>query len=116
MALIIYRGGTKKFSVVLYDKNSVELDCATMENIEVILTHKVTKQEYAKYSMTAQAGWITVSVVDGRLVVPINATITETMDLGALEVMVTVYQTDTDFTNSESIVKAKTVLAYVKDV
>lgn len=116
MALTIYRGGTKKVAVVLYDKNDVELDCATMFDIEVRLIHQDTKVEYEKYSMTAKAGWIHCGVVNKRLVIPINAETTELMDTGKLEVMVTIYQTDTDFINSKSIVKAKGTLAYVKDI
>jgi hypothetical protein len=116
MALTIYRGGTKKVAIVLYSKTGVEIDCATMYNIEAILVHQGTKVQYEQYSMLVQPGWVHVGVVNKRLIIPINASITEDMDCGNLEVMVTVYQTDTDFTNSKSIVKAKGTLAYVKDI
>jgi hypothetical protein len=116
MALTIYRGGTKKIAIALYNKSGEEIDCATMYNIEVKLIHQSTKEEYEKYSMLTQSGWIKVEVADLRLIIPINAAITQEMDVGNLEVMVTVYQTDTDFTNSQSVVKTKGTLAYVKDI
>jgi hypothetical protein len=112
----IYRGGTKKYGIALYDETDTQFSCEDVYNIEVRLIHQTTKAIYEKYSMLVQAGWVHVEVVDEELIIPINAAITTLMDTGMLEIEVTVYQTDTDFTNSKSIERSKATLAYVKDI
>lgn len=118
MALIIFKGTTKKLLLQIKDNLGVQINAGDVYNVEVFLRNLKTGELYAKYSIVDQTagGFLAATISDNKVKVVIDVDITTIMDEGDLGIYTKTYQEDADFDGGYSITPNKGVLAYVKEI
>jgi len=118
MALIIYKGTTKKLLLELKDSSDVQIKAGDVYNAEIYLRNGKTGELYAKYSKVDQTadGFILATIVDDKFQVVVDVDVTEVMEVGELEIYTKTFQVDADFDGGYSVSPNKGVLAYVKEI
>lgn len=112
----IYKGTTKKILLELLDSSGTQIPAGDVDNVEVYLRNAKSGKLYAKYSITAQTGFLDATIVTDKVQVAIDADITATMEVGELEIFTKTFVADADFPLGNAISPNKGILAYVKEV
>jgi hypothetical protein len=118
MALIIFKGATKKLLLTLKDNTGATIEAESVSKVEVFIRHEATKEEYVKFTtdtISTPTAWEQATIVDHKVQVCLDASVTSLMDTGNLMILAKVYQTDADFSSGVSVSPSRGSLAIVKE-